>query len=618
MTIRYQCPQCDAVMKIKDELAGTKAKCPKCKALFFIPVWEREPGTKSADADPSAESAPVAAPEGGSVARTPLPATTSPSPSPVPSSLPLSPESETVAAADKPGTVGPARTRSGRGSAAPPLTAGSAPLAEADDEPLSMDDSSPELSTAVASRLWNSGLSSDSSTEIDTLSGSSTELAALTGSSAEMPIISGPVADRAPGSGSVRAERDDGPLSDAEIPSGSGTAAVAASRGAAAASTETSRSGDARGADRSSSAAGTTSKKPIENSITVWMPESLDVRLAIPPSLLRAQKPAAAAVDEEESDPFAPLGNEETPPPVTLAKAAPSKPPSPTGKSASRSLGDSDASVDALGSFTPVPTLRGGPRESGSRRGSNPFEANPFEDSPDETPLPARRSSASSTPAPPTRSAYVDPRFESPSGGGATKSRSSSVGGSAGGNASGRAKELLAMAREEARTATPERPTDDYGDGYDWQGMFREIGLKGGGILVGGVIAAVGLYWLFDRMMGSPLKLPPLGRVTGTVTLDGQPLAGAMVYFSPQDAVIADAKKDRPRTSVGITDEQGFYRMKYLDDLDGVAAGNNRIWLSHIGPKGQSIPPDYQDGSPQYRQVEEKSQTFDFQLRSGR
>ena len=37
MTIRYTCTGCDSVLKIKDEKAGTKGKCPKCKHEFLIP-----------------------------------------------------------------------------------------------------------------------------------------------------------------------------------------------------------------------------------------------------------------------------------------------------------------------------------------------------------------------------------------------------------------------------------------------------------------------------------------------------------------------------------------------------------------------------------------------------
>jgi phage FluMu protein Com len=42
MTIRYTCTGCESVLKIKDEKAGTKGKCPKCKAEFLVPQPEAE------------------------------------------------------------------------------------------------------------------------------------------------------------------------------------------------------------------------------------------------------------------------------------------------------------------------------------------------------------------------------------------------------------------------------------------------------------------------------------------------------------------------------------------------------------------------------------------------
>jgi hypothetical protein len=42
MTIRYQCDKCKSVLKIRDELAGTEGKCPKCKTGFTVPECEPE------------------------------------------------------------------------------------------------------------------------------------------------------------------------------------------------------------------------------------------------------------------------------------------------------------------------------------------------------------------------------------------------------------------------------------------------------------------------------------------------------------------------------------------------------------------------------------------------
>ncbi len=37
MTIRYECHECESVLKIKDEKAGQQGKCPRCKTEFTIP-----------------------------------------------------------------------------------------------------------------------------------------------------------------------------------------------------------------------------------------------------------------------------------------------------------------------------------------------------------------------------------------------------------------------------------------------------------------------------------------------------------------------------------------------------------------------------------------------------
>ena len=40
MTIRYKCEECGVAMKIKDDLAGKKGKCPQCKSSFIVPSPE--------------------------------------------------------------------------------------------------------------------------------------------------------------------------------------------------------------------------------------------------------------------------------------------------------------------------------------------------------------------------------------------------------------------------------------------------------------------------------------------------------------------------------------------------------------------------------------------------
>ncbi len=43
MTIRFCCPECESVLKIKDDMAGTKARCPKCKTPFVVPNTSAKP-----------------------------------------------------------------------------------------------------------------------------------------------------------------------------------------------------------------------------------------------------------------------------------------------------------------------------------------------------------------------------------------------------------------------------------------------------------------------------------------------------------------------------------------------------------------------------------------------
>ncbi len=63
MTIRYECPECSSVLKIKPEKAGQQGKCPKCSFEFTIPKEspKREPVLTADDlVDMPLEVTPVA------------------------------------------------------------------------------------------------------------------------------------------------------------------------------------------------------------------------------------------------------------------------------------------------------------------------------------------------------------------------------------------------------------------------------------------------------------------------------------------------------------------------------------------------------------------------------
>ncbi len=156
--------------------------------------------------------------------------------------------------------------------------------------------------------------------------------------------------------------------------------------------------------------------------------------------------------------------------------------------------------------------------------------------------------------------------------------------------------------------------------GFDYAQFFREFGLRGLAVLVGGIVMTFGLYFAANRMFGSPLRLPKLGFVNGTVKLDGQPLSGALVYFSPMELEIAGTKRDRARTSVGETDGKGQFTMMYVpgDNIKGVAVGRCRVWVTHIGEKGSDVPSDWTEGAMLIKEIKEGSQKepFDFVMES--
>ena len=60
---------------------------------------------------------------------------------------------------------------------------------------------------------------------------------------------------------------------------------------------------------------------------------------------------------------------------------------------------------------------------------------------------------------------------------------------------------------------------------------------------------------------------PPLGKVSGTVTLDGDPVPKAVVAFQPEGAP----------ASRGVTDSNGRYELIYQMDSSGAVFGPHRV-----------------------------------------
>jgi hypothetical protein len=97
-----------------------------------------------------------------------------------------------------------------------------------------------------------------------------------------------------------------------------------------------------------------------------------------------------------------------------------------------------------------------------------------------------------------------------------------------------------------------------------------------------------------------------LGRVSGLVIINGQPLAGAKVEFIPQ--------KGKP--SSGVTDQNGRYSLKSSQDIPGAALGTHQVSISTATEEGakETIPPKYNAATSLAAEVVEGNNEFIFEL----
>jgi hypothetical protein len=125
-------------------------------------------------------------------------------------------------------------------------------------------------------------------------------------------------------------------------------------------------------------------------------------------------------------------------------------------------------------------------------------------------------------------------------------------------------------------------------------------------------IVFVGTLFLFGCSGGDGGKMspPPLGKVQGTIKLDGKPLANARVEFIPQQA----------RASSGMTDASGVYTLNFDEAHKGAAVGEHivRIFTKIAAGAGQeSVPAKYNEKSELKATVKkEGDNSINFELQS--
>ena len=108
----------------------------------------------------------------------------------------------------------------------------------------------------------------------------------------------------------------------------------------------------------------------------------------------------------------------------------------------------------------------------------------------------------------------------------------------------------------------------------------------------------------------SPSSRPPLGLVSGTVTLDGRPLADATVRFTPAGP---------GRTSEGTTDDAGRYELRYLRGIPGANIDTHAVRITTASEQNggrEGLPPRYHSRTQLEARVLPGTNNLDFALRS--
>lgn len=110
-------------------------------------------------------------------------------------------------------------------------------------------------------------------------------------------------------------------------------------------------------------------------------------------------------------------------------------------------------------------------------------------------------------------------------------------------------------------------------------------------------LAMLALFSMVSTLgCGGPVNdMPEIGSVEGTLTLDGEPIAGATVSFYP----VAGG-----RSASGLTDEEGKYTLQYNPTVMGTKIGENVVTISTFAESGLTDVGDPSTGTGEVTSVE--------------
>lgn len=113
---------------------------------------------------------------------------------------------------------------------------------------------------------------------------------------------------------------------------------------------------------------------------------------------------------------------------------------------------------------------------------------------------------------------------------------------------------------------------------------------------------------------------PDLAEVTGTVTIDGKPVHGAMLTFVPEAA--------GGSPSYGVTDAEGNYSLMFTQDKNGAMLGKHNVEIETrrltkddmaegvAPPEFVPVPKKYKQTGALTAEVKDEDNDIDFALES--
>jgi hypothetical protein len=152
----------------------------------------------------------------------------------------------------------------------------------------------------------------------------------------------------------------------------------------------------------------------------------------------------------------------------------------------------------------------------------------------------------------------------------------------------------------------------------DYAGGIKEflIHFLPGGLVVG--LMCWFAYFLSSQILTGKGNLPPLGQVTGKVTIAGQPLANATVRFAPKDPIYGEGQNGKrlaASVSIGITDDNGHYSLLYVKDANGAYVGQHKVMIEAKDASGlERVRGDFNAASTLEREVKPGAQELDFEV----